>query len=128
MTPGTTRTDGPAHAAQREHEGRGGHRLSIRRDRGSMIGRCSCGEGFQLRGPRGPRGSSRRNLRDRHRAHVEEALDYVIDLQVECVVCERGVGAACRGILEGRVHGARRIRRLLAGLPLARCRAGGWAS
>lgn len=117
----TTMTTTPEGRADRQEHG---HRLSIGRGGGPVIGRCSCGESFRSRGPRG---ASRRSLREHHRAHVDDALDYAADLRVDCVVCNQGPGMACLGIPGGRVHGARRIRRLLAGLPLARNRTGGRA-
>jgi hypothetical protein len=92
------------------------HRLSIQRARGSCVGRCGCGRWFRLRGSRG----LARRIRDHHRAHVEEVLDYAVDLRVGCTICGRDAGLACLGVSSLRVHGTRRVHRLLAGLPLVR--------
>lgn len=93
----------------------GGHRLSIRTTCEGVSGRCSCEAKFRA-GDR--RSLARKQIRRAHEDHVAD-VDHAADLQVDCGTCEVGQGIPCRGIPRGRVHGARRIRRLLAGIPLA---------
>ncbi len=93
-----------------------GHRLSIRGRRGSAVGRCSCGAVLQPT----VRALAHRQIRRAHATHIDAVTDYATDLHVACTLCEVDPGVGCRGLPPGVVHGTRRIRRLLFGLPLAK--------
>lgn len=92
------------------------HRLEIRRMIGGARGRCGCGAAFRVRGNRGP---ARQAIRRAHRGHVDDVRDHDADLGVDCASCPAVAGAPCVGLGRHQVHGSRRIRRLLAGIPTA---------
>jgi hypothetical protein len=60
-----------------------------------------------------------RSSRESHRSTIIDRVDHAVDLQMGCSTCGADVGASCAGIGPYRVHGGRRIARLLAGLPMA---------
>lgn len=99
--------------------GRVDHRLSFRGTGRSVVGTCDCGATFRPAGTRPPSVPRRARIRDAHGTHLLSSINHALDLRVACA-CGASTGQDCRGLASGIVHSGRRIRRLLAGIPLAK--------